>query len=400
MQDEKHNGVDRDLWLTEDLAYDRVRLHAQSVQGSYDLPRVKLQEAVDLLDPRKIHHVLDPTLDNKNCRCTAGIGRPRCQHKFSFEDIRKVRAQWITKPDPIGDWGRELQQYNKIDCSPPEGQKVPLYSVQRPTPTAERRLTYFLPNESGKQPVCRQFFEKGLGISHFIGSEIAARSKFQEYNRPPRHNRRQYNHKGAQLDECITWWEIFFGEYAQSSGDGNRYFPVNVSLYYLYFNNFWPWWLEQHGELKDDIREISPNADQELAEAIEVVEPVLVSNFNDLLARYDVEPEERKEEECIEDSGFFEPNWGSTDTRDRLGGVPRSPLSPSMSPLSPPMSPISAGRAAAASAMFAAGTPPRCRSGSSSTPEPESPDENWEDEKKEWDKFLDDNPDALKMPVG
>ena len=370
--DEKHAGLDQDVWLREELGDGQVRIHARNARGSYDVPENQVDTVADLLDPRKIWHVLDPTTDNKNCMCASGIEKPRCHHVFSFEDIRKVRAHWISIPNPVHHWVRYLQDSNTAERSPPNAQKVPLYSVAgfpwRETPIEQQRLHYFLPQGNGRQRVCRRFFEKGLGISHYVGNAIAAGTKSQDYVRPLRHKLPSYQHKPAQLAECISFWEIFFGDYAQTSGDGHRYFPVSVSFYYLYFNSFWPWWLETHGEKEDKAPAMVPEADQELFEATQVVKPVAMHSPEEF-RNYYLGSEEKVEEEIEDDN---EP----LSARNRR-------YHPCLS-MSPPLAPMS---------------PPQSRRGSSSSPgslppstfrlplPPGSPEDSLDSDEKEFDEW-------------
>jgi hypothetical protein len=111
-----------------------------------------------------------------------------------------------------------------------------------------------------------------LGISDTTVRKIAAQTKLKEFIPSPKGKIPAYEDKETQLGICIAWWEIFFGEQAQTSDGGHIYFPVNASFYHLYFNNFFPWWLEHSNYLIDENLENNPRADQELADAIALLE--------------------------------------------------------------------------------------------------------------------------------
>ena len=177
------------------------------------------------------------------------------------------------------------------------------------------------------------FFEKCLGISHDKANKIAVRTKLQDYVRSPAKSQLPgYNPKEPQTDQAIAFWTLFFGDYAQTSGDGNRYFPVNTSYYYLYFNTFWPWWLEQKGYLKDDSLELNPNANIELAEAIAPLPPAC--DWQDVEGVF-----ERAEEEMKGEEGDFDI---LSRHDDRLGRGPRQDVPGRHRP--PPVRPLAPGQ--------------------------------------------------------
>ena len=73
-----------------------------------------------------------------------------------------------------------------------------------------------------------------------------------------------YKHKRSQYAICIAFWRYFFGEQTQTSGDGKRYYPCNLSAFYLFHNHFWPWWKDHCGEWSDQVSDLPPTANPHL----------------------------------------------------------------------------------------------------------------------------------------
>jgi hypothetical protein len=212
-----------DLWIVSNYYDGSVRLLAKNSVGDYLLPKDRDVEKVAFaLDPVEINKVLDGTMEQSWCTCPSGIGHGRCQHKFTFDDIRNLRGDWHCNLDPVGTAVHVLKLM-------PENH----YHESK----LERRVTYYLLDKK----VCRGFYSKCLGLSKKIVDKISCLVRGKEFVKPIRNKLPGYP-PTTKYDETVGFWDDYLINFAQTSGDGNRYFPANMSCYYIYNNEFWPWW--------------------------------------------------------------------------------------------------------------------------------------------------------------
>ena len=86
-----------DVWrltVQDNQAYRLRTINAAGdyiVKGSMD----KVLAAADMLSPEAITAVLDGSMDKNKCTCPTGVGAQRCQHKFTYEQVRSARAKWV-----------------------------------------------------------------------------------------------------------------------------------------------------------------------------------------------------------------------------------------------------------------------------------------------------------------
>jgi len=120
-----------------------------------------------------------------------------------------------------------------------------------------------------------------------------------------------YNPKTLKVSQGISFWLYFFGAQAQSSAPGHRHFPVNMSYYYIYLNEFWPWWKTHRGDW-NAIPSSAPSADQRLAKAISPLlnsASSIQSLFRDLCNRNQVQEDRKHEDEPEAEEEF---DWSSS----------------------------------------------------------------------------------------
>ena len=98
-------------------------------------------------------------------------------------------------------------------------------------------MSYFLEDV----PVCRGFYMRCLDLSKVMTDSISARVRDKQ-PRPRFSATSPYRMTPTQFETCKGYWQSFFGEQCQSSGDGHRYFPANLPSRYIYNNLFWRWW--------------------------------------------------------------------------------------------------------------------------------------------------------------
>ncbi len=90
----------------------RVRVLAVNAPGDYVLaPKVKPHIFCELMDPASMQAVIDPTAENNVCTCAGGLNRPRCQHKFSFEEVVFIRGNFLKHEDSERAMADQLMQY-------------------------------------------------------------------------------------------------------------------------------------------------------------------------------------------------------------------------------------------------------------------------------------------------
>lgn len=245
-------NVQTNLWHVSDAPERCKRLVSCFGPGNYVLRESVFLQAMEKLEPAEINAVLDGSLENVSCWCALEPGRSRCQHNFTFRDICDYRAQWFQRRDPVAETAAVL-------AAMPDNQGL----------AADGRVHFYL----GERRVCREFFTKALGISKRTATKISFAVRGQPYTQGPTPARPKYNVKTPAYDTSMAFWRQFFGERAQTSGDGHRYFPVNQSLFYIYHNVFWPWHKDviQHAWPDDDHDpdqdQMAPGADPALLRA-------------------------------------------------------------------------------------------------------------------------------------
>jgi len=79
-------------WESQMRADGKVALFGINAEGEYSFESLERAiEAGQFLGTNSIARVLSTRPNEDRCR-----GLPRCQHKFTFNEIRRLRAQWIT----------------------------------------------------------------------------------------------------------------------------------------------------------------------------------------------------------------------------------------------------------------------------------------------------------------
>jgi len=102
--------------------------------GDYFDSRDVAENVAEALGMEEITAVLDGTMDKNHCTCRGGIGYARCQHRFTFNDVRSLRADCLTSDNPVA-------ASTRADTT--------------------LHVNYYL----GSTPVCRGFYQKCLGLS-------------------------------------------------------------------------------------------------------------------------------------------------------------------------------------------------------------------------------------------
>ena len=179
-----------------------------------------LRSAVKHLDVAMISQVLDGANDNQSCTCPSDWGRDRCQHNFTWKQVRTFRGSWLQSKDPLMEEVRRLRARQSKSSS---------------------HVEYFL----GNVRVCRGFYQACFGISKRKMDAITqqVRGKPNAYQLVRLECPANSIPSGpSQLQICINFWDQFFGDQCQTSGGTYRYFPVNMSCYYIYHHDAWAWW--------------------------------------------------------------------------------------------------------------------------------------------------------------
>ena len=224
-------------WLVDRTNPDLPVLIARNAIGRYPLANAnKLYKASLLLAPAAIEHVLAgrPASKRLICGCQTGLEKPRCYHKFTFNDIREARGERYSSNDPLG------AAVQRLKALQPQSGPTGLADVA--TLATPRTIVYFV----GRTRVCRSFYMACNGFSKKKTDKISAMVRGAEVVKPVRPM--NYVAKETKRMQGINFWRTFFGEQAQSSAPGHRYFPVNMSYYYIYVHEFWPWWKDQRGD--------------------------------------------------------------------------------------------------------------------------------------------------------
>lgn len=280
------NDISALHWITQLRPDGKVLLLGRNSEGEYLFPDLeKAVKASKLLEPDVIDQVLSSKEGETKCSCRAGFNLARCQHKFTFADIRRFRGHWLTSSTAVQDTVHRLQVLSN----------------------SSTRACYAL----GETPVCRGFFRKALGLSKSQVDEISARIRNVNPSTPVRAPRTpKHSLRRKPLHVCLAFWEFFFGGQAQTSGDGKRYFPCNLSAFFLYHFVFWPWWKEHCGDWPDEVSDLPPNADPDLTRARAAAQVPSLSTdeaeafFTSLLDSADNDEEECKEEKAPDPSNL------------------------------------------------------------------------------------------------
>ena len=74
-----------------------------------------------------------------------------------------------------------------------------------------------------------------------------------------------------QVENGILFLKQWIGDHAQESGDGNLYWPINLSLLFVYNNLYWPWWKDQQNDWTDEPNDCGTRAENELMTALAVL---------------------------------------------------------------------------------------------------------------------------------
>ena len=75
-------------WVLDKVG-EKFLLRAMNSVGEYYFnSRDAAENAAEALGMEEITAVLDGTMDKNHCSCRGGIGQMRCQHRFTFNDVR------------------------------------------------------------------------------------------------------------------------------------------------------------------------------------------------------------------------------------------------------------------------------------------------------------------------
>ena len=267
-------SISPDLWHIV-RERNQIRVTAKNSTGSYLLTPPSeekqlipfLKKFTDVLNPKSINEALDGSMEGNRCTCTGGEGRPRCQHLFTYAQVCELRGQYYMQADRVGFMASQLK-------AKPKNNKLPRSEGER-----DWRIHYYLAD----RPVCRGFFRSCLDLSNHecgnISREVRGLSRLSRlHNVLP-----TYKEQETQHAVCMGFWREFFGDYCQSSYQGHRYFPVNLSHNYIYLNNFWAWYRDivlKNYEDEDDRKSQAALSEEQvrLAAAIKpIVEPKIGS---------------------------------------------------------------------------------------------------------------------------
>jgi hypothetical protein len=268
-----------DKWKVTPLGIVLSLLTCRVALGEWTVPKSQVEKIKSALDPDSILQVQSQF---DVCTCSTGDNQDRCAHNFTFNQICKLRGDWHTSPTPEKDMATYLKRFNDA----PE--------LPAPAPSRPRHIKYFLCNRQ----VCRGFFIKCLGIDHRVADRISALVQGHDIpTSPPRVKPVGYEVKDKKYDTCVAFLQSYFGDQCQTSGAKHRYFPVNLSLFYIFNNCFWPWWKDQRGDWQVPEDGAPPGVDRELYEAIQPDESLCTEDLDRLFNDPDEEEIEHKHDE-------------------------------------------------------------------------------------------------------
>lgn len=281
--------LDAAIWETYANGDGTTTLIARNAVGTYVVPTTKLDLATRLLNPAEITKVLDGIVDHDRCTCPLGLGMSRCYHKFSYNQIAKVRGEWITSLNPAADTANILKGMNAGAAD------------------RHQRLVYKLQGHE----VCRTFFANCIGIPMRVLNQIVALVRGLPLpERAPRRRLPTYDVPNRQYDVCVAFWQQFFGEQCQTSqGEGHRYYPVNLSAFYIYHNYFWPWWNDVNNNWTDDSQDCPPTSDPALNDALTPLRvPTTKEDIDRLFQDFsDEDDAKHAEPEAVDDTADVSP---------------------------------------------------------------------------------------------
>jgi hypothetical protein len=210
--------VPSELWEVHSTDDNKFRLIELGGSGRYKFnDRKTVQQAVLFLDPRAIYETLNP---NQDCTCLTRVEEGKCHHRFSYRAVQHIRAQWITSESREDDMVRQLQSL-------------------RENHDGARKCRYAF----GTELVCRTWFRCCLDISN---EQLNRMSALVLNKRSPERIRSfvlSPQTAPRKADVGRAFWRMFFGEQSSSSGDGHRYYPVNLPIQFIYYHFFYRWWL-------------------------------------------------------------------------------------------------------------------------------------------------------------
>ena len=216
--------INRDLWRVEDGGSGMSIVTNRVGVGQWTIASTKLHKALGALEPEEIAKVLSGSVEENVCTCTTSDNQARCQHNFTYTQVCKIRGDWFSSTTPEHDVAQTLRTMNEL-LKPGAPQVSP-----RP-----KRTQYYLLN----RPVCRGFFTKCLGLDHRVVNAISSLVQGKEPVSSVRSQLPSYEAKTQKYDLCCAFWTNFFGDQCQTSDMKHRYFPVNLSMFYIYNNPFW-----------------------------------------------------------------------------------------------------------------------------------------------------------------
>ena len=204
----------------------KYHLVGKGSEGEYVLDSLQnTKRAAACLDPVVINQVLNGSNEDSRCTCATTVGRPRCQHKFTFGEVRQFRGAWLTSSDPVAD---------AVHFLTPQSQ-------------GRRKVEYYL----GSHRVCRGFYQHCMGMSDRLINTISKRVCGKPVTTTLSLTPMTYKTTATQLDSCVAFWQYFFGSYCQTSDGESRYFPINLSGLHIYHQMYWPWWQKMTGKWQE-----------------------------------------------------------------------------------------------------------------------------------------------------
>jgi len=287
---------DPEDWLV-DRTNNQLVLIARNSIGRYTLANpAKLFKASQFMAPEAIQAIVAGP-PNRLCRCPTGVERPRCNHKFTFNEVREVRGERYSSNDHVA------LTVERLKALQPRRTVAGLAGVA--TLTTPRTIVYYV----GQTRVCRRFFMACNGFSKRKVDKISNLVRgiaIVQAIRPL-----AYNPRTTKAIQATNFLRTFFGDQAQSSAPGHRYFPVNMSYYYIYMHIFWPWWKDDRGHWPVLLPR-APAANPELVVATSsgatLTTPASIQNF---LLQFcnDYESQLAEEEKFDDNEGLFD--WES-----------------------------------------------------------------------------------------
>lgn len=232
-------------WVV-DRSGGKLTLKARNSAGCYVLvDHSTLEEASQSLSKREIDKIVTPPegKEAEACSCRTGVGIGRCFQKFNFNDVRALRSEQFTVANYESVLSQRLKALQQADIRGNRGSRGSRGSQGNLDPDSPiRTITYYLNTEM----VCRTYFGVCLDLGKKALDRVSNLARGITHVPVPRQI--TYNPNTTKHNKCLVFWRTFFGEQAQMSDEHHRYFPVNMSYFYIYMHDFFPWWKNTMGD--------------------------------------------------------------------------------------------------------------------------------------------------------